>query len=151
MHVGHVRQSNMVQGSELEVRWPLWARSGVVFACALVLLGGCANNSGSRAPVTDLNSSSSATARTYVIKAGDTVNKIARATGVDEATILRLNKNVNPNRLIIGQTLRLSEGSESAAAPARPGWGRSAVLQGRRPAWGPGGTAPHPPPPNLRS
>ena len=86
MHVGHVRQSNMVQGSELEVRWPLWARSGVVFACALVLLGGCANNSGSRAPVTDLNSSSSATARTYVIKAGDTVNKIARATGVDEAT-----------------------------------------------------------------
>lgn len=120
MHAEHVRQSNMVQGSELEARWPLWVRTGVVFACSLVLLGGCANNSGSRAPVTDLNSSSSAMARTYVIKAGDTVNKIARATGVDEATILRLNKNVNPNRLLVGQTLRLSEGSESVAAPVRP-------------------------------
>ena len=88
--------------------------------CALLLAAGCANNSGTRAPVTDLNNSTAPVARTYVVKSGDTINKISRATGVDEATILRLNKNINPNRLFVGQTLRLAEGSDPAVVGSRP-------------------------------
>jgi lipoprotein NlpD len=94
--------------------------SAALVLCALALLGGCANQSGIRAPVTDLNGSSSVVARTYVIKPGDTLNKIARANGIDEATIVRLNKLVNPDRLIVGQTLKLSEGSEAVASTSRP-------------------------------
>jgi lipoprotein NlpD len=57
---------------------------------------------------------------TYVVKPGDTLNKISRATGVPESTIARMNKISNPNLLIVGQTLRLSEGN-SAAPVVRSG------------------------------
>jgi lipoprotein NlpD len=116
----HVTQSDDLRGAMNNVKPKRRVRSGALLLCALALLVGCANQSGSRAPVTDLNNSGTAAARTYVIKPGDTLNKIARANGVDEATILRLNKLVNPNRLIVGQTLRLSEGTETAAAAPRP-------------------------------
>jgi lipoprotein NlpD len=116
----HVTQRHYLRGAMNNVNPKRRGRSGALLLCALALLVGCANQSGNRAPVTDLNNSSSTVARTYVIKPGDTVNKIARANGVDEATILRLNKLVNPNRLIVGQTLRLSEGTEAAAVAAAP-------------------------------
>lgn len=116
----HVTQGNFLRSAMKNVSPALPRHSGVLMLCALALLAGCANQSGSRAPVTDLNSASAGVARTYVIKPGDTLNKIARANGVDEPTLLRLNKLVNPNRLIVGQTLRLSEGSEPAAGTTRP-------------------------------
>lgn len=116
----HVTQGNFLPNTMQNINPALRKRSGVWVLCALALLSGCANQSGTRAPVTDLSNASSGTARTYVIKPGDTLNKIARANGVDEATLLRLNKLVNPNRLIVGQTLRLSEGSEPAAPVVRP-------------------------------
>ena len=116
----HVTQGNLLRSAMKNVNTSLSRRSGVFVLCALTLLGGCANQSGNRAPVTDLNSASAGVARTYVIKPGDTINKIARANGVDEAAILRLNKLVNPNRLIVGQTLKLSEGSEPSAVATRP-------------------------------
>jgi lipoprotein NlpD len=116
----HVTQSHFLRGAMKNVNPQRRGRSGALLLCALALLAGCANQSGNRAPVTDLNSGSTAVARTYVIKPGDTLNKIARANGIDEATLLRLNKLVNPNRLIVGQTLRLSEGTEPAAAAPRP-------------------------------
>ena len=116
----HVKQGNFLRSAMKNVNPALRRHSGVLMLCALTLLAGCANQSGSRAPVTDLNSASAGVARTYVIKPGDTLNKIARANGVDEPTLLRLNKLVNPNRLIVGQTLRLSEGSEPAAGTTRP-------------------------------
>ena len=115
----HVTKSRAVPGVHAVSSARGVVQSMAAMVCVLALLGGCANNSGTRAPVTDLNSSPSV-ARTYVIKAGDTINKISRATGVDEATILRLNKLVNPNRLSVGQTLKLSEGSDAAAATTRP-------------------------------
>ena len=116
----HVTKSRYLRGAMKNVNPALRKRSGTLLLCALALLAGCSNQSGNRAPVTDLNSGGTAVARTYVIKPGDTINKIARANGVDEATILRLNKLVNPNRLIAGQTLRLSEGNESAVSAPRP-------------------------------
>lgn len=116
----HVIQSNFAQSAINNASPALLRRSGVLVLCALALLSGCANQSGTRAPVTDLNNASSGVARTYVIKPGDTLNKIARANGVDEASIVRLNKLVNPDRLIIGQTLKLSEGSEAIGSSSRP-------------------------------
>jgi lipoprotein NlpD len=79
--------------------------SAVCFAVTLVLAG-C--TSGSLAPVSNL-STGVPSAATYVVKPGDTLNKIARATGVAEGTIARINKITNPNLLIVGQTLRLSD------------------------------------------
>ena len=116
----HGTQGNFLNGAIPHIIPALRKRSAVVVLCALALLSGCSNQSGTRAPVTDLNNASTGVARTYVIKPGDTLNKIARANGVDEATLLRLNKLVNPNRLIVGQTLKLSEGSEPAAISTRP-------------------------------
>lgn len=90
----------------------------IVFA---LVLGGCTSNTS--APVSSL-SSGTPSAATYVVKPGDTLNKISRATGVSEGTIARINKISNPNLLIVGQTLRLSEG-KSAAPVVRSGTGSS--------------------------
>lgn len=94
-----------------------------IAACVmgLALIAGC-TTSGSRAPVNDLNSnkSSSASGKIYTVKAGDSLSKIARANGVDEATLIRLNKISNPNRLEIGQVLRLSDGAEPVATGTKP-------------------------------
>lgn len=86
-----------------------------------LILGGCTSNTS--APVSSLSSGVPSTA-TYVVKPGDTLNKISRATGVPEATIARINKISNPNLLIVGQTLRLSDAQSppparaSASAPS---------------------------------
>ena len=79
--------------------------SAVCFAAVLVLAG-C--TSGSLAPVSNL-STGVPSASTYVVKPGDTLNKISRATGVAEGTLARINKISNPNILVVGQTLRLSD------------------------------------------
>ena len=116
----HVTKSNLMRRSLKGASTGWLVRSSAIGLCALALLSGCANNTGTRAPVTDLSGSSTSAVRTYVIKPGDTISKIARANGVDEASILRLNKLVNPNRLIVGQTLKLSEGQEAVATNTRP-------------------------------
>lgn len=86
-----------------------------VFFAAVLVLAGC--TSGSLAPVSNL-STSVPSASTYVVKPGDTLNKISRATGVAEGTLARINKITNPNLLIVGQTLRLSD-SQSPAPVVR--------------------------------
>lgn len=106
----------------------LWMMAACVATVAL--LSGCANQSGSRAPVTDLSGSSASSVAAYTVKAGDTLNKISRATGVPEATITRLNKITNPNLLVVGQVLRLSDGSAAAAAP-RPSAGPTGAAMSR--------------------
>jgi len=92
--------------------------SFVVCAAAVLVLTGCASSS--KAPVSDLSGVPSSA--TYVVKPGDTLNRISRATGVPEGTITRINKITNPNLLIVGQTLRLSDVQSPAAAP-RPSGG----------------------------
>jgi LysM repeat protein len=47
------------------------------------------------------------TAKTYVVKSGDTLVSIAHRTGVPVAHILALNPEVDPQILIAGQTLQL--------------------------------------------
>lgn len=92
--------------------------TAVCFAAALVLAG-C--STGNRAPVSNLSSGLSSSG-SYVVKPGDTLNKISRATGIPEGTIARINKISNPNLLIVGQTLRLSD-SQSPSAASRPSSG----------------------------
>lgn len=86
----------------------------VVCMAAVLVLAGC--TSSTKAPVSDL-SSGVPTQATYVVKPGDTLNKISRTTGVPENTITRINKITNPNLLIVGQTLRLSDAQSPAATP----------------------------------
>ena len=95
----------------------------ISLACATLILVGCANPSGTRAPVNDLNQSSSSstvTARTYTVKPGDTLNKISRSTGVDENTIKRLNKITDPRKIYPGLILKLSDGLEPATGSTGP-------------------------------
>ena len=47
------------------------------------------------------------TAKTYVVKSGDTLISIAHQTGVPVAHILALNPEVDPQILIAGETLKL--------------------------------------------
>jgi LysM repeat protein len=47
------------------------------------------------------------TAKTYVVKSGDTLVSISHRTGVPVAHILALNPDVDPQILIAGQTLQL--------------------------------------------
>ncbi len=47
------------------------------------------------------------TAKTYVVKSGDTLVSIAHRTGVPVGHILALNPEVDPQILIAGQTLKL--------------------------------------------
>lgn len=94
-----------------------------VSATVVVALAGCAGDSGNRAPVNDLSTQSSAASSspaTYTVKPGDTLSKISRATGVDENTIKRLNNITNPNRILVGQSLRLSDRPESSATRVAP-------------------------------
>lgn len=46
-------------------------------------------------------------ASTYVVKSGDTLVSIAHRTGVPVARILELNREVDPQLLIAGETLKL--------------------------------------------
>ena len=96
-------------------------RAGLlVCVISVALLAGC-TTSGSRAPVSDLNSSQAVpSGKTYTVKAGDTLNKIARANGTDEGTLIRLNKLSNPNRLEVGQVLKLNDGADTSAASKPP-------------------------------
>jgi LysM repeat protein len=47
------------------------------------------------------------TAKTYVVKSGDTLVAIAHRTGIPVAHILALNPEVDPQILIAGETLKL--------------------------------------------
>jgi LysM repeat protein len=47
------------------------------------------------------------TAKTYVVKSGDTLVAIAHRTGVPVAHIIALNPEVDPQILIAGETLKL--------------------------------------------
>jgi len=96
---------------------------------AVLVLAGC--TSGSLAPVSNL-STSVPSASTYVVKPGDTLNKISRATGVAEVTLARINKITNPNLLIVGQTLRLSD-SQSPPPAARTSSAPTQTLQSSSP------------------
>lgn len=143
-----------------------WARTIAVGTVAVAALAGCASTSvRAPAPISDRSESrpstptpitrsgavatpapapASATAPArdgqYVVKRGDTLHSIALAHGQDYRDIARWNKLDDPNRLLIGQVLRVSPPADEgvaavAAAPIVP-QGRAEVrpLDGAVPA-----------------
>lgn len=53
----------------------------------------------------------------YRVERGDTLSEIARKHGQSVATLVRWNKLANPNKLEVGQVLRVSGSATSATAP----------------------------------
>jgi LysM repeat protein len=68
---------------------------------------GSSNKSGHGNDHPSNNSRPKATAKTYVVKSGDTLVSIAHRTGVPVAHLLALNPEVDPQILIAGETLKL--------------------------------------------
>ncbi|OQA47612.1 MAG: putative cell wall hydrolase LytN precursor [Chloroflexi bacterium ADurb.Bin325] len=70
----------------------------------------------------------------YTVRAGDTLAAIARRYGTTVAVLTRLNGITNPNRIYIGQRLRIpAPGSGTATSPVRinfPPGGISATVRG---------------------
>lgn len=58
-------------------------------------------------------------AATYTVKTGDTLYSVARSTGVDAPTLMRLN-NLNSSTIQVGQRLNLGGAAAPVAAPTAP-------------------------------
>lgn len=76
------------------------------------LQGSRASAPASSAPATTAGSAqaaapSAATAKTYTIRPGDTLGKLAQSAGTTVAAIQKANPNLNPNRLKVGQVIQL--------------------------------------------
>lgn len=56
-------------------------------------------------------------ATTYTVKKGDTLTAIAKKFGTTVQTLVKLNNISNPNLIITGQVLKVSESSTPAPAP----------------------------------
>lgn len=94
-----------------------YTRHAVLAFGVLAVLAGCGTK-GPRAPVTDMSEDGQQTAGgTYVVRAGDTLYKIAQAHGMEVSTLIRLNSISDPTQLRVGQVLRLSG---DAPVPAQP-------------------------------
>jgi len=95
-----------------------FSRHAVLALGVLAVLAGCGSR-GTRAPVTDMSAAGQASqaSGTYVVRAGDTLYKIAQSNGMDVATLTRLNNITDPTQLRIGQVLRLSG---STPMPSQP-------------------------------
>lgn len=108
-------------GKDSVFDFPMRGRSLLLAIGAVLVLAGCAGTGKSSAPIADRSGSTTtetSTSRTYTVKAGDSLNKIAKTTGVDAATISRLNNLSNPNQIRVGQVLRLSD--SAGASPVKP-------------------------------
>ena len=145
-HSVHVRPTTAMSCRAIaEPRMPLgraWA-AALGFA-GLFALAGCSGPT-TRAPIVDgLNQSQATTpassgSPTYVVKPGDTLHGIARATGTDFEQLRRLNSLADPNQLTVGQVLRLNASApQGGAAP-----GSSAPV-GRTPTPAPTPAQPQP-------
>lgn len=55
--------------------------------------------------------------KTYIVKAGDSLNKIAHKFGTTTNQLIKLNKEIsNPNIIVVGQAIRLSGSSDSSSS-----------------------------------
>ena len=56
----------------------------------------------------------------YIVKAGDALSKIAKAHGVKQADLMAANGIADPNKIRIGQKLKIPAPTAAPAAPAAP-------------------------------
>jgi lipoprotein NlpD len=106
----------------------------------ILVLAGCSGPS-TQAPIVDGIGAAPQLAApaqgSYVVKPGDTLHGIARATHVDFETLKRLNSLSDPNQLVVGQVLLLSTTgtvSPAAGGPPKPSGPVAGVKPGVQPA-----------------
>jgi len=114
----------------------VWNRRVAFLLGWTVALAGC--SSAVKAPVADRSTGSPSTASTpaakaseaasgpvyHVVQPGETLRGIARQYGVTTEELISLNQLSDPNRIVVGQRLKIREG---AAAVASPGAGVQVV------------------------
>ncbi|WP_051240619.1 peptidoglycan DD-metalloendopeptidase family protein [Tepidiphilus margaritifer] len=114
----------------------VWNRRVAFLLGWTVVLAGC--SSAVKAPVADRSTGSPSTASTpaakapeaasgpvyHVVQPGETLRGIARQYGVTTEELISLNQLSDPNRIVVGQRLKIREG---AAAVASPGAGVQVV------------------------
>ena len=108
------------------------ARHGpVVAVLAALVLTACASKT--QSPVSDRGSAQSpvvASKDVYIVKKGDTLHSIAADHGVDFRDLVVLNTIDNPNRILVGQSLRIrAPGAVSGAAPVPASGAGTAVVR----------------------
>ena len=125
MYADTLRSAVIAQRASSGLRYLMLA--AVLGSTALV---GCTSRT-TRAPVTDMSTapvaSPTVTGKTYVVKPGDTLYKIAQASGIDVARLGQLNNITDPSQLRVGQVLRLDgqtapqpDPGPAVAAPVTP-------------------------------
>lgn len=70
--------------------------------------------SSSASQPTNNSQSTTSTATSYTVQSGDNLSEIAAKFGTTYETLARLNNIANPNRIYVGQVLRLTAGSSSS-------------------------------------
>ncbi|MGG4604626.1 peptidoglycan DD-metalloendopeptidase family protein [Paenalcaligenes sp. Me131] len=77
----------------------------VLYGAVAVTLAACGSTSGTKDGY-------------YVVKRGDTLSKVARQHNQSLSSLMRMNNISNPNRITVGQRLRVQGGSAAPAATA---------------------------------
>lgn len=85
--------------------------------------GSSTNNSSS----TNTNSTTPTANGTYVVKSGDNLSSIASQFGTNYESLAQLNHLTNPNRIYVGQVLKVTGNSSSASHQTTPSRPSSAV------------------------
>lgn len=75
------------------------------------LLVKTSSSSANQSSTTNNSANSSSTATSYTVQSGDNLSSIAAKFGTNYETLARLNNIANPNRIYVGQVLRLTSGS----------------------------------------
>ena len=79
------------------------------------------------------SSASKPSGATYTVKKGDTLSAIAKANGVSVANLQSWNNIKDPNKISVGQVLKLKGASSPAAARNRPDHLKDVHATGRSP------------------
>jgi lipoprotein NlpD len=125
-------------------------RCVAAYAAFAVALAGCANVSReTERPARAAPRSSASAQRVHVVRAGETLYKIAWQYGVDQRDLQRWNGIRDPDVIRVGQRLRLTApaAARAKAAPAQPKTAPPANRGARRAPPAPRNAAPAPVPP----
>ncbi|MDH4396473.1 MAG: peptidoglycan DD-metalloendopeptidase family protein [Limnobacter sp.] len=100
-------------------------RAAVLYSLVAVLILGACSTPMQKAPVVDRSGGrggeSSSADGTYIVKSGDTLYAIALEHGMDWRELARLNNIDDPNKLAVGQKLKVDANSGPAASSASSG------------------------------
>lgn len=110
-----VAETSAPRGSKVLGRWRL-----VLLGAVAIAVAGCGSARWS-APVEGRGGGQVITGTTYRVKPGDTLQAIATRASIDHNRIAEWNQLASPDRIYVGQVLRLTPPADTGARPpARP-------------------------------